>query len=353
MARRLLPAAFAAELAAPPTPPIPATTALERDLLPAWEQVLRQRGLGVDDDFFACGGSSLQAGVLMDRVSRVARRDLPIELVWLAPTVRRMAEAIAEGTIRVGQDLPATVVPMRTTGSQPPLFCVSATEGRVEFFGLAAQIDADVPMYTLSPPRHDEQGRTIRTVEGYAAALRDGLRAVQPSGPYRLLGYSFGGLVAFELAQLLRATGETVSFLGLLDTGVPTGRETHLRHRVNRFVYDLRASRPGEHAARVRTVLTNARRGDLLRPPLRDASATYVPSPYDGRMLLVACEVRLPTRPAPIADAWRLVAPQLTVATAPQGHDNLLRDPEPLAVVAREVSAALAVTEAARVFATR
>ena len=83
------------------------------------------------------------------------------------------AEAIAEGTIRVGQDLPVTVVPMRTTGSQPPLFCVSATEGRVEFFGLAAQIDADVPMYTLSPPRHDEQGRTIRTVEGYAAALRE------------------------------------------------------------------------------------------------------------------------------------------------------------------------------------
>lgn len=345
--RRTLATAFAAELAAASAPISPPVTPLERLLLPVWEQVLRQRGLGVDDDFFARGGSSLLAGVLMARVGRAIGRELPIELVWLAPTVRRMAEAVAEGTTRVGQGLPSTVVAMRTTGERPPLFCVSATEGRVEFFALAAQVDTDVSMYTLSPPRLDDQGRTIHTVEGYAAAVLPGLRAVQPHGPYRLLGYSFGGLVAFELAQMLRAAGETVSLLGLLDTAVPSGGEARLRHRVTRFVHDLRVSRPGEHAARVRTVLTNVQRGELLRPPLRHASSSYAPRDYDGLMLLFPCEVRLPTRKAPIEHAWQRLAPHLTVAPVPGDHDGLLRDPAPLAVLARQVGCALAAADAA------
>ena len=91
--------------------------------------------------------------------------------------------------------------------------------------------------------------------------------------------------------------------------------------------------------------LFQARQGKLLRSPTQQAVARYRPRPYDGRLLLFACDVPVPTRPRPIAPGWRRVASDLTVVPVPGGHDDLLRDPAPLAVVARAVTQHLAAID--------
>jgi thioesterase domain-containing protein len=117
--------------------------------------------------------------------------------------------------------LPDSVVPITTTGHRPPLFVIAGVGSRILFLRhLARHLGDDQPLFALHT-RFLDDGSPYERVEDRAARYARDLRAVQPDGPYRLLGFSYGGLVAFEIAQQLQSAGQAIAFLGIVDTRLP------------------------------------------------------------------------------------------------------------------------------------
>ncbi|MHA6924944.1 non-ribosomal peptide synthetase [Ralstonia pseudosolanacearum] len=188
---------------------------IETRLASIWQALLGVEAIGRHDDFFALGGNSLQAVRL---IGLLAKADCRVTLTQLLqhPNIASLA-AVAE---RDGMWARDQAVPVRTTGSQRPLFLVHEITGLDGYFTqLGACIDADIPVYGLPAVGWGEP--QLRTIEGLAKRLKAAMRAVQPHGPYRLAGWSFGGVLAYEIAIQLIGEDEAVEFLGLLDTRHP------------------------------------------------------------------------------------------------------------------------------------
>ncbi|WP_248750467.1 non-ribosomal peptide synthase/polyketide synthase [Pseudomonas sp. MWU15-20650] len=191
--------------------------ALEARLASQWAQVLKLPRVGRHDSFFEMGGHSLLAIRL---VSLLAQAQVQ---VTLAELFQHASVASMAALLRLRTDAPAPeqgLVTVRAGGTQAPLFLVHEFSGlNVYFPALGQHLDADVPVYGL-------EGVTwgapqLQTMECLAARHIDLMRTVQPHGPYRLAGWSFGGVLAYEIAAQLIGMDEEVSFLGLLDTHVP------------------------------------------------------------------------------------------------------------------------------------
>ncbi|MDO3509954.1 non-ribosomal peptide synthetase, partial [Ralstonia pseudosolanacearum] len=188
---------------------------IETRLASIWQALLGVETIGRHDDFFALGGNSLQAVRL---IGLLAKADCRVTLTQLLQHLNIASlAAVAE---RDGMRTRDQAVPVRTTGSQRPLFLVHEITGLDGYFTqLGAWIDADIPVYGLPAVGWGEP--QLRTIEGLAKRLKAAMRAVQPHGPYRLAGWSFGGVLAYEIAIQLIGEDEEVEFLGLLDTRHP------------------------------------------------------------------------------------------------------------------------------------
>ncbi|NAO47946.1 amino acid adenylation domain-containing protein [Pseudomonas syringae] len=192
---------------------------LEIRLAKAWAQVLELQQVGRYDSFFNLGGHSLMAVRL---VNQLVQSGLSVSLadVFQHASVADLAGRLDSRSKKAAPQLHEQLVPVRTTGSQRPLFLVHEFTGQdVHFPALAVHIDSDIPVYGLSGiPLGQEQ---LQTMECLATRLLSAMRSVQPHGPYRLAGWSFGGLLAYEIAIQLEGMDEEVEFIGLLDTYMP------------------------------------------------------------------------------------------------------------------------------------
>ncbi len=189
-----------------------------------WEDVLRVRPVGVFDDFFAIGGHSMTAVMLVNVVRQHFAVDLPLTVLFQTPTV---ADLCAYLRARVAPSS-GSVVPIKAGGSNPPLFLVHPQGGGVLCYlhltrALGA-LDGETPVYGVEAIGYDSAEPPLETIEAMADRHIEEIRRLAPHGPYRLAGWSFGGLVAFEMARRLEALGEHVNFLGLVDV-YPFGRE--------------------------------------------------------------------------------------------------------------------------------
>ncbi|MGW8489868.1 amino acid adenylation domain-containing protein [Streptomyces sp. NPDC055886] len=178
-------------------------------------EVLERERVLVDDDFFALGGHSLLAAGLIRRIRDALGVDVSIRSLFEAPTVAALAERIGDGV----EDNPlATLLPLRTKGSLPPLFCVHPAGGLAwAYAGLLPHLESDRPLYGLQTPNLDGTEPFPDSIEAMAAVYVAELRAVQPHGPYHLFGWSFGGNVVQEVAVQLQEAGEEVALLTILD----------------------------------------------------------------------------------------------------------------------------------------
>jgi thioesterase domain-containing protein len=163
--------------------------------------------------------ASARRARLLERQSRLSgplREQLEQRLKGRAET--------AESLVPSGRCLVEIVPPMSATPTMPgterrPFFCIHPAGGDVLcFFPLARHIGSDQPFYGLQARGLEDAGEPFATIEEMAAHYAGEIRGVQPSGPYRIGGWSFGGLAAFELASQLRAAGEEVELLAILDT---------------------------------------------------------------------------------------------------------------------------------------
>ncbi|HEX4946468.1 MAG TPA: alpha/beta fold hydrolase, partial [Blastocatellia bacterium] len=149
-------------------------------------------------------------------IAKVFQQQLPLATLFQFPTVAQLAEVLRQ---RGWQASWRSLVALRPTGSRPPFFCVHAVGGNVlEYNDLAQLFPPDQPFYALQSIGLDGRTPAHTSIEAMAAAYLQELRQIQPRGPYFLGGRSFGGTVAFEMAQQLKANGEDVALLAMLDT---------------------------------------------------------------------------------------------------------------------------------------
>jgi aspartate racemase len=192
---------------------------LESELVQIWEELLGVHPIGVQDNFFDLGGHSLLGVRLFAHIENRFGQNLPLATLFHSPTIEQLVSVLRE---QGRPELWSSLVPIRPNGSRPPLFCIHAGGANVLIYRpLARRLSSDQPVYALQAQGLDGKKAPYTRVEDMAAHYMREVRTVQPAGPYYLLGASFGGLVAFEMAQRFIAGGESVALLSLFDTYCP------------------------------------------------------------------------------------------------------------------------------------
>ena len=207
------------ERAAGSEPPRPPRGPLEVQLTALWSHVLGRDATGVHDDFFDLGGHSLKAVELLTHLEHLYGRKLPLAVLFEAPTVARMASLLAES---VWEPPWRFLVAIQPTGSAAPLFLVPGVGGTVLTFGkLARLLGPDQPVYGLQARGLDGKDKPFTSVVEAATHYLEEVRSLRPAGPYVIGGTCTGGVIAYEMAQQLRAQGELVTLM-LIETWHPS-----------------------------------------------------------------------------------------------------------------------------------
>ena len=227
---------------------------IEENIVTMWQELLGISQIGVRDNFFDLGGHSLIAVRLFARVKRVFSVEFPISVLFEAPTIEACADLIAaampasdesgsQSTIATPRPRYRHLVPMHPGegGPQPPFFLVAGMFGNVlNLRHLAHQIGTDRPFYGLQARGLYGEEAPHEDFLEMAEAYVDEVRLVQPNGPYSLGGFSGGGIVALEMARLLRSEGEEVALLVMLDTPIPINAELTTFEKVQMHLQRLR-----------------------------------------------------------------------------------------------------------------
>jgi thioesterase domain-containing protein len=197
---------------------LPPRDTLEMQLVQIYEELLQVRPVSILDDFFTLGGHSLLAVRLMSEIQKRLHMQVALSIIFQHSSIIALASIL-----RRKEAVPQSpLVMLRSGGSQPPLFLVHPANGQVAcYYRLASYLPVYLPCYGLQDLDIYQQDVPERSIEEMAAAYIKAIRAVQPEGPYYLGGYSFGGIVAFEMAQQL----QEVALLAILDGAAPDSKD--------------------------------------------------------------------------------------------------------------------------------
>ena len=198
---------------------------LELKLLQIWSNILKVDKIGVQDNFFDLGGHSLLAPYLMTQIKQQIGKDIPVKDLFQNPTIEQLAAIIQKES---DDSSPSCLVAIQPNGSNLPFFCVPGAGGRpFYFYHLGRCLGDDQPLYSFENNLYQELG-AITHIEDMASIYIEAMQAVQPQGPYFLGGHSYGGNVAFEMAQQLRNQGQEVALLAIVDSSAPTYKDKQM-----------------------------------------------------------------------------------------------------------------------------
>jgi amino acid adenylation domain-containing protein len=188
----------------------------EKALGSIWSKLLRVNCVSIKEDFFDLGGHSLLAVRLFSEIEKQFGKTLPLSTLFQARTIEQLANVIHK---EVATSRWPSLAPIQDRGSRPPLFLVHGAEGNVLMYReLALHLGEDQPVYGLQYRGLDGREPFLETFEEMAAIYVREIKTMQPQGPYFLGGYCLGGAIALEMAQQLRAAGEEVGLVAMLET---------------------------------------------------------------------------------------------------------------------------------------
>ncbi len=191
---------------------------VEARLVEIWEEFFPVRPVQVRASFFELGGDSLLAVRLVAQIQRHFGQALPLSVLFARPTIELLAQLLRDSEAQVRR---GALVTVRESGTRPPLFFVHPVGGDVLCYAeLAAQLGDRQPFYGLQVPDLD---RPLETVAGLAAHYAEAVVAAAPEGPYRLGGWSMGGVIALEMARQLAEAGRAVELVLAVDLLEPPG----------------------------------------------------------------------------------------------------------------------------------
>ncbi len=193
--------------------------AVEKQLVQLWENSLKKHPIGVRDDFFALGGNSLIAAQIFAKIEKIFGKKLPLATLLHVSTIEEIANILQEEHWVPNW---SSLVALRPEGEKPPLFFAAPVGGDVlSYRDLIERLPREFPIYGLQALGLDGVQLPHRSVNEIAAHYINEVKTVQPKGPYYLLGSSFGGLVAYEMAQQLHDMGDEVALVVMFDTYGP------------------------------------------------------------------------------------------------------------------------------------
>ncbi|QLE45886.1 alpha/beta fold hydrolase (plasmid) [Nostoc sp. C052] len=199
---------------------IPPRNVVELQLAQIWSEVLDVDRIGIRDNFFDLGGHSLLAVRLMTKIGQKFQKTLPLATLFQSPTIEQLA-SLLQAPIIVSTGSP--LIPIQPQGSLPPLFCIHPGGGHVFcYVEMAGQLSPTRPVYGLQAFGLESDRQPLTSVEEMADEYIKAIRQVQPQEPYYLVGWCSGGIIAFEMAQQLLASGYQVASLVLIDSYPPT-----------------------------------------------------------------------------------------------------------------------------------
>ncbi|HEY9883601.1 MAG TPA: thioesterase domain-containing protein, partial [Thermosynechococcaceae cyanobacterium] len=396
------------------------STQTESTLIDIWQELLRLKQVTVHDNFFELGGHSLLATQMTSRIRDAFGLELPLQSVFATPTIAQLAPILE--TLRAApslpkvpplvrldraahrrsrspqssvpaqalqdlapqdlalQDLPIQVtpspndqvaseqaitarsplVPLTLGGSKQPFFCVHPMFGVVfPYLELAQQLGSDRSFYGLQPLGLDGKHVPLTEIEAIAAYYIQAMQTLQPHGPYFLGGWSFGGLVAFEMAQQLTRAGQQVGLLAMLDTPAPASHQPSLGQSLKfllgtalwstlPFLLDygaIAANRLGSlswlsrwqwttlirrlpEASRLQ-LLDESAIAPMLRIVYANAQSAYhyVPQPYPDRITLFKATEQADVFGQDSTLGWSTLTKDVQLHSVPGNHLSLLKQP--------------------------
>jgi thioesterase domain-containing protein len=324
-------------------------TELEARLIAIWEELTEFRPIGIDDDFFELGGDSVLGARLFAEVAKTLGKKLPVETLSQAPTIERLAKLLSHA-LGAPSERPG-IIALKASGSRPPFFAIPGNASHpLSFYPLAHLSEPEQPFFGLVYPEPSPERPYPTRIEDLAQRVLPHIRTIQPQGPYRLGGYSFGGVVAFEVAQQLIALGQEVTLLVLFDTWDPRFQPERLLpwriHYQLEHMGELGFRQKLAYLAEKATVLRRRIARAIGWPGAKcsdhdaadesaetrainlNARIRYQPRPYPGRLVLFRAE-RTPNWVGsrfedPFMSWGRLVTRGIEVHTVPGNHWTLL-----------------------------
>jgi thioesterase domain-containing protein len=335
----------------------PPIDAVELRLADLWEDAFGRRPASVTDDVFELGGhsfrSSARLGMLIEESFGIR---FPLFMFMTAATLEEQANLV-----RKRQDVPAewpSLVPIRESGSKPPLFIVHMADGHVlSYRDLVRRLPFDQPLYGLQSRGLDGTSPINTRIEDMARDYIAEIRNAYPRGPLAICGWSFGGTVAFEMARQLEQQQRRVALLALFDTRVPT--QTVRRRQAKRIW--IRTLRTPAHFSRVLAYVKEALRRQNRHSPVtgsvearvwqslaldyhrefrlprtlenivkanKKAVYEYVPGAYGGRVTVIRALHRLSQRSRDPLLGWgTLSIGELELHQVAGNHLSLLFEP--------------------------
>lgn len=336
---------------------------IEDTLIEIWEKILRKTGVDIGDNFFALGGDSLSATAMIVAVEEKLAKGIPVGQIYLTPILQEFAHALAN--LHADDNAPL-YIPLNQGSAILPLWAIAPAVGGVfHFRDLAAALPDTIPVSVIEPRFSASGSHRYDSIEEVAEGCLEVLKAKQPQGPYRLCGYSFGGIIAWEMAKSLESSGDTVDILLFLDSKGRTtciepenqsmtsrilskirflhecsqvrnshGEPIHwkkcgklLARKITNSVKDLFPTKDSKSSKSIPEITGP---GAMQIPSQEKLRTIYDPGHYSGRIVLFRAEDQFTLhRELDFDLGWgkHVYSGNLNIQTLPGDHFNLVRQP--------------------------
>lgn len=325
----------------------------ERSLLTMWSQVLGHPQIGVDDNFFQLGGNSILSMQLI-ALAHEKGWHLSLKQLFQYQTIAELSQFLQYGGERTANQ-PSQVktplrclVPFSVDHSKIPFFCVHPITGHVHsYYELAQRIQSKYRFIGIQSPMVDIDPPSFDNLETLAQHYVEAVQAEQPHGPYHLGGWSLGGLIAYEMAQILKKQKEEVQCLIIMDKDAYPYPFVHQDEHLLSYLFE-EEDVPGEESFlqmnftdqlnwllsqhQVKKRYNNNDPGrikqhlEIIRDHIRLMSK-HILGPYDGHLTVIASQDTVNKTGNDPALGWRKLAESVRAITVPGNHDSLIQEP--------------------------